>query len=132
MNIQVGDSYILPRDLHIESRNIRTVQGKKHRKGKVLQSGTEVSITNLNKGSGDVGFTDGEYRYYTTWAKMSGSLRYFHLGYDFFFQNGVCTVRDLIALSHVETFILPSSIDKKAFRQECEQRTHNYKRITTT
>jgi len=132
MNIQVGDSYILPRDLQIDSRNIRTLQGKKHRKEKVLQAGTEVAIISMNNVSGEIGFTDGEYRYYTSWAKLSGALRYLHLGYHFYFQNGRCMVKDLIQSEIIETFEIDPIIDLKTFRLECERRAKNYKRHTST
>lgn len=131
MNIQVGDSYILPRDLQIESRHIRTLQGKKTRKERLLHAGTEVAIISRNNVSGEVGFTDGEYRYYTSWAKLSGALRYLHLGYHFYFQNGRCVVKDLIHSEITDTFDIDPNIDLKTFRLECERRAENYKRHTS-
>lgn len=126
--LRIGDSYILPRDLHIESRHIRTLQGKKGRNDRIVRVGTEVAITSMDGSNGHVWFTDGTYKYLTTLAKLSGCLRYLHLGYDFFLQNGECTVRDLMEQQTVDTFKVETNIDLASFRNRCEERATGYSR----
>lgn len=128
-SLRIGDSYILPRDLHIESRYVRTFHGKKGRSDKTIRVGTEVAITNIEHSTGQVWFTDGNYKYASTLEKLSGCLRYLHLGYDFLLKNGECIVKDLMSNYRIiERFEVEKNIDLVTFRNLCEKRATGYSR----
>lgn len=129
--LQVGEGYVTPRELHIEKRYIRTLNGQAVRNDKTIKQGTEVAITSIEQESNGevwVRFTDGTYRYKVLKPKLLGMMRTIHAGFEFYLNGSSCRIRDLLTQSVVETVSVKDMTNYKEFLRWSEEKASTYKR----